>query len=191
MAGNADVRSARRSAGRRALGALALWLGFYGLGFAVAAALLLLPWMELQYQGEIGKYNVKFERDERAAARTGPIVRKAYRFQVQGPNAMKTMEKVLGKTPPDLKFFNMTTMTIAGKKVRALRHGMAGQPGFELFGPWEDGDAVKAAIVEAGKDFGLVLVGNRAYATNTLESGWIPSPLPAVYTGEKMKAYRE
>jgi vanillate/3-O-methylgallate O-demethylase len=34
-------------------------------------------------------------------------------------------------------------------------------------------------------------VGNRAYATNTLESGWIPSPLPAVYTGEKMKAYRQ
>jgi vanillate/3-O-methylgallate O-demethylase len=34
-------------------------------------------------------------------------------------------------------------------------------------------------------------VGARAYATNTLESGWIPSPLPAVYSGEKMKKYRE
>jgi vanillate/3-O-methylgallate O-demethylase len=34
-------------------------------------------------------------------------------------------------------------------------------------------------------------VGARAYSTNTLESGWIPSPLPAVYTGEKMKAYRQ
>ena len=34
-------------------------------------------------------------------------------------------------------------------------------------------------------------VGARAYATNTLESGWIPSPVPAVYTGDKMKAYRE
>jgi vanillate/3-O-methylgallate O-demethylase len=34
-------------------------------------------------------------------------------------------------------------------------------------------------------------VGSRAYASNTLESGWIPSPLPAVYTGEKMKKYRE
>lgn len=33
--------------------------------------------------------------------------------------------------------------------------------------------------------------GARAYATYTLESGWIPSPLPAVYTGDKMKAYRE
>jgi syringate O-demethylase len=34
-------------------------------------------------------------------------------------------------------------------------------------------------------------VGGRAYSSNTIESGWIPSPLPAVYTGEKMKAYRE
>jgi vanillate/3-O-methylgallate O-demethylase len=34
-------------------------------------------------------------------------------------------------------------------------------------------------------------VGSRAYASNTLESGWIPSPLPAVYTGDKMRAYRE
>jgi len=43
-------------------------------------------------------------------------------------------------------------------------------------------------ILEAGKDFGLTAVGSRAYASNTLESGWIPSPLPAVYTGEKMKS---
>ena len=34
-------------------------------------------------------------------------------------------------------------------------------------------------------------VGSRAYATNTLESGWVPSPLPAVYTDERMKKYRE
>jgi len=145
----------------------------------------------VQYNGEIGKYNVKFERDERSVARPGPIVRKAYRYQVQGPNAMKTIEKVTGKPAPELKFFNMTSITIAGRKVRALRHGMAGQPGLELFGPWEDGDAVKAAIVEAGQEFGLRQVGARAYSSNTLESGWIPSPMPAVYTGEKLKAYRQ
>jgi glycine cleavage system aminomethyltransferase T len=68
---------------------------------------------------------------------------------------------------------------------------MVGQPGWELFGPWGDGEAVKAAIVEAGKEFGLRQVGARAYSSNTLESGWIPSPLPAIYTGEKMKAYRQ
>jgi glycine cleavage system aminomethyltransferase T len=145
----------------------------------------------VQYNAEVGKYDVKCERDERAAAQSGPVVRKAYRFQIQGPNAMKTIEKATGKRPPDLKFFNMTVLTIAGRKVRALRHGMAGQPGFEVFGPWAEGEEVKAAIVEAGKEFGLRLVGARAYSSNTLESGWIPSPMPAVYSGEKMKAYRK
>ena len=53
---------------------------------------------------------------------------------------------------------------------------MAGQPGYELFGPSADGQAVLDAIVEAGKEFGLRLVGARAYSSNTLESGWIPSP---------------
>ena len=145
----------------------------------------------VQYHCETGGYNAKVERDERAAARLGPIVRKVYRYQVQGPNAMKVIEKVTGKPAPDVKFFNMSAVTIAGKQVRALRHGMVGQPGLELFGPWQEGEEVKAAIVEAGKEFGLRQVGARAYSSNTLESGWIPSPMPAIYSGEKLKAYRQ
>ena len=147
----------------------------------------------VQYHAETGKYDVKLERDERTAARTGPdaLIRKVYRYQVQGPNALKVMEKVTGKPVPEVKFFNMSEFAIAGRRVRALRHGMVGQPGFELFGPWDDGEAVKAAIVEAGQEFGLRLSGSRTYSSNTLESGWIPSPLPAVYTSEEMKAYRQ
>jgi syringate O-demethylase len=145
----------------------------------------------VQFHAETRGYDVKLERDERAAVRQGPIVRKAYRFQVQGPNALKVIEKVTGKPAPNIKFFNGCNMTIAGRQVHALRHGMAGQAGFELFGPWADGEAVRIAIFEAGQEFGLRLVGARAYSSNTLESGWIPSPMPAIYSGEKMKAYRE
>lgn len=145
----------------------------------------------VQYHCETGGYDAKIERDERAAARQGPITRRVYRYQVQGPNAMKVIEKLTGKPAPDIKFFNMSTIMIAGRPVRALRHGMAGQPGLELFGPWQDGEFVKAAIVEAGAEFGLRQVGARAYSSNTLESGWIPSPMPAIYIGEKLKPYRE
>ena len=145
----------------------------------------------VQYHAETGRYNVTLERDERSIVRPGPIARKAYRYQVQGPNAMKVIEKATGKPAPDLKFFHMTSIQIAGHSVRAFRHGMAGQPGLELFGPWQNAEAVKAAIVEAGKEFGLRQVGARAYSSNTLESGWIPSPMPAIYSGEKMKAYRQ
>ncbi len=142
------------------------------------------------YHAQTGQYDVKVELDQRSALRTDGR-RKSYRFQVQGPNAMKVIAKVIGKTPSELKFFNMTTLTIAGKTVRALRHGMAGQPGWELFGPWDEGEAVREVIFKAGEEFGLRLVGARAYSSNALESGWIPSPLPAVYTGASMKAYRE
>lgn len=152
----------------------------------------------VQYHGETGrkkdgsKWNVGFERDERSASRPNPVARKTYRYQVQGPNAMQVMTKVLGAAPPELKFFNMTGMTIAGKKVTALRHGMAGQPGFELFGPSADGQAVLDAIVAAGRESGLRLVGSRAYSSNTLESGWIPSPMAPIYSGdERMRRYRE
>jgi vanillate/3-O-methylgallate O-demethylase len=61
----------------------------------------------------------------------------------------------------------------------------------ELFGPWEEREDVRAALIEAGRDFGFRQVGSRTYATNTLESGWIPCPVPAVFTGERMKAYRQ
>lgn len=68
---------------------------------------------------------------------------------------------------------------------------MAGAPRLEIWGPHAEGDEIRDAILEAGREFDLVQVGSRAYASNTLESGWIPSPLPAVYTGEMMRKYRE
>ncbi len=145
----------------------------------------------VQYHCETQGYDARCERDERAVVRKGPIVRKVYRYQVQGPNAPQVIERLTGKPAPDIKFFHMGEFTIKGCKVRALRHGMVGQPGWELFGPWEEGDEVREAIVAAGADFGLRQVGARAYSSNTLESGWIPSPLPAVYTGEQMKPYRQ
>jgi vanillate/3-O-methylgallate O-demethylase len=143
----------------------------------------------VQFHAETGDYDVTAERDERTAVNpTGG--RKLYRFQVQGPNAIQVLEKAAGPLP-DIPFFNMGELTIAGRKARALHHGMSGVPGLELFGPWEEREDVRGAIVEAGEEFGLRQVGSRAYATNTLESGWIPSPLPAIFTGDELEPYRK
>jgi glycine cleavage system aminomethyltransferase T len=143
----------------------------------------------ITYHAETGGYDVRVELDQRSAMRTDGR-RKSYRFQVQGPNAMQVLANALGEEPPDLRFFHMTTVTIAGRRVRALRHGMVGQPGWELFGPWDDEAAVREAILSAGEELGLRQVGGRAYSSNTLESGWIPSPLPAIYTGDALQDYR-
>ena len=147
----------------------------------------------IQFHAETGGYKVKTEKDDRSPGNTRgkAVVRRNYRFQIQGPNATKVIEKLHGGPVPEIRFFHLGVINIARRKVRALRHGMAGAPGLEVWGPYEEREEIRAAIIAAGRDFGLKEVGARAYATNTLESGWIPSPLPAVYTGEKMKAYRQ
>ena len=144
-------------------------------------------WVE--YNAQRGAFNVRTERDERSAVNQGR--RKTYRFQVQGPHAAKVMEAATGAPTPDIRFFNMGVFTINGRQVRALRHGMVGQPGWELFGPWDDSEAVREGILKAGQAFGIRQVGSRTYPTSCLESGWIPSPLPAIYTGQSLQGYRE
>lgn len=147
----------------------------------------------IQFHAETGGFKVDLIRDDRSPShpRGKAVTRRHYRFQIQGPNAAKVLHKLNGGPVPDVKFFNIDAINIKGRRVRALRHGMAGAPGLEIWGPYAEGDEIRDAILEAGGEFGIVPVGSRAYASNTLESGWIPSPLPAIYTGEKMKKYRE
>jgi syringate O-demethylase/vanillate/3-O-methylgallate O-demethylase len=45
--------------------------------------------------------------------------------------------------------------------------------------------------LEAGQEFELRQVGSRAYSSAAVDSGWLPCPLPAIYTGAEMQAYRE
>jgi vanillate/3-O-methylgallate O-demethylase len=147
----------------------------------------------LQYHGETGGYDVEVVKDERSPSRPygTAVTRKLWRFQIQGPNAWQVIEKINGGAVEQPKFFRMGHMNVAGERMRTLRHGMAGAPGLELWGPYESCEKVREAILEAGREFGLEPCGSRAYSSNTLESGWIPSPLPAIYTGEELRGYRE
>src|SRR5207253_8362407 len=147
----------------------------------------------IRFHAEKGGYDVKATYDDRSPSRPmgKPVMRSLYRYQIQGPNAPDVIRKLNGGSAPGIRFFNMGVINIAGREVRALHHGMAGTDGLEVWGAYEGGEEIRTAILDAGKDFGIQQVGARAYAANTLESGWIPSPLPAVYTGEKMKAYRQ
>ncbi|WP_027930511.1 vanillate/3-O-methylgallate O-demethylase [Amycolatopsis thermoflava] len=146
----------------------------------------------LTYQATRG-YDVDVRLDQRSPSRPygKPVSRDLWRFQIQGPRAWDVIEKVNGGPVEQVKFFRMGYLTIAGERVRTLRHGMAGAPGLEIWGPYETYDKIRDAILEAGREFGLEPCGARAYSCNTLESGWIPSPLPAVYTSEELRAYRE
>ena len=147
----------------------------------------------LRYHGETGGYkNLEIETDRRSPMNPmgQPVKRKYWRFQIQGPNAWAIIDKLNGAPLEQLKFFRMSHMNIAGERVRTLRHGMSGVPGLEIWGDYGSYTKVREAIIAAGEEFGLRPCGSRAYPTNTLESGWIPDPLPAIYTGEELREYR-
>ena len=114
-----------------------------------------------------------------------------FRYQIQGPSAMALAETLFGGPLPKTKFFHSTPVELEGRQFRAFRHGMAGMPGYEFIGEWKDAQAVKDAILKAGEAFGLVHVGGKAYYTNGIESGWVPTPTPAVFTDPDLADYRE
>jgi vanillate/3-O-methylgallate O-demethylase len=146
----------------------------------------------LLYKGSQG-YNVDIVLDPRSPSRPygRAVTRKVWRFQIQGPCAWAVIEKLNGQPLEEIPFFRMSHMNIAGEKVRTLRHGLAGTGGLEIWGPYESYDKIRDAILEAGREFGLEPCGARAYSANTLESGWIPSPLPAIYTSAELRGYRQ
>jgi glycine cleavage system aminomethyltransferase T len=155
--------------------------------FRVVGAPFASDW--LLYNAENTAFDVSAEKNDNWSVRQQP--RDVFRVQVQGPNALALMKEVTGGTLPDIKFFFIGEVRIAGRTVRALRHGMAGTPGFEIYGPWDDQQAVREALEAAGEGYGLRKVGALAYSTTAQESGWMPMPLPAIYHSAAMKPYRE
>ena len=144
----------------------------------------------VKFQAAVGEWSVRLTHDPRSDSRPDgkAIYRSHYRFQIQGPDANKIFDKINGGPVQDIKFFHVDWINVGSKRVQALRHGMAGAPGLEIWGPHEDKPYIQSTILEAARDLGVDMrqVGSRAYSTNTLESGWIPSPLPGIYTGAGM-----
>ncbi|NEK56522.1 aminomethyl transferase family protein [Geodermatophilus sabuli] len=146
------------------------------------------------FHAETGGYDVEVRRDERTVA--NPAGRLVFRYQLQGPMALRILEQARGGPIERIPFFRIGEFTLAGCPIRALNHTMSGVPGLEttgleMTGPAEHGPAVMAALLAAGDEFGLRRGGVLAYPTTSFESGWIASPMPAIYSGEHMTAYRE
>ena len=141
----------------------------------------------VQYNAETGDYDVSVDVDERFHDKESP--HKTFRYQIQGPNALQVMSEVTDHPLPDIPFFNFDELTIDGLAVRALRHSMSSDPGFEIWGPWEHGDEIKEAILEAGQEHGIRQLGEKSYKGQGVEKGWIARPVPAIF-GEEMEAYR-
>lgn len=145
----------------------------------------------VMYHAEREGLDVQFTVNRETGARRDGRDPALFRYQIQGPLAGQLIQDVLGGPFPDVKFFHSAMVTIAGRPVRALRHGMAGQSGAEFIGDWKDAAAVKEALLDAGQQYGLVHQGAKSYPTASMGSGWIPSPTPAIYTDPSLKDYRQ
>lgn len=158
-------------------------------GLVLVGHHMLIDWVRFNVEkSQAAGKDVHMRLDPNSHMRQGPPT--FYRYELQGPDADIVMEKVFGGPVPDVKFFHIADVTIAGRAVKALRHGMAGQPGFEFFGPWVDNEVVLEAIMSAGADHDIRRVGAKAYSSSPLESGWVPTPFPAIFD-EDFAEYRE
>lgn len=144
----------------------------------------------LQFNAQAGGYDVETSIDHLRGYDPTDL-RPHYRFEVQGPTAMALLEEVNEGAPLITRFFGMGEITIAGCKARTLVHAMGGARGLEIWGPYADRAKVEARLLEVGRKHGLVRGGGRAYGVTAAESGWLAAPLPAIYTGEAMRPYRE
>lgn len=153
----------------------------------------------IQYQAELGGYDVTMSRDDGLtySGTIGETPKRFFRYEIDGPNTQKILEKAMGEELERVKFFHMTDLQIGGRTVHALGHTMVAEPGaentgLELFGPEEEHEDFLNAILEAGEEFGLKQAGSLTYRTTATASGWIPFPLPAIYDNdEEMTRYRE
>jgi vanillate/3-O-methylgallate O-demethylase len=142
----------------------------------------------IRYNGEVGDYDAELVVPYHPFDDHDPP---DFRFQVQGPNALDVMETVVDGPLPDIPFFGMDTFEINGTETFALSHGMAAMPGLEIFGPYEQHDAILDDIFEAGEEYGIRQLGTKAYKTGKISSGWFVSAVPAIYEHEDLKEYRE
>jgi len=143
----------------------------------------------LTFNAETGDYDVETERSGSAFEVDGDP--EYFRFQLQGPNAMALIEDVADGPVPDVPFFGFDDLDVCGHTVQGLRHGMAGEAGLELWGPFEWGAEIKETLLDVGADYGLRQLGSKSYESTAVESGWIALPVPAIYEHEDLREYRE
>jgi vanillate/3-O-methylgallate O-demethylase len=114
----------------------------------------------LMFCASYGEWNIRIRHDPRSPSRPEGerVIREHYRFQIQGPDAPKIFEKMNGGPVQEIKFFHVDWINVGSKKVQALRHGMSGAPGLEVWGPYKDKDYIHSTILQAAKDAGVDLV---------------------------------
>jgi aminomethyltransferase len=92
-------------------------------------------------------------------------------LSLQGPKSRAILNKVCAKSLDKLKFFRLVETKLAGAPVTISRTGYTGDLGYEIW--MDESDALKVwdALIEAGRDYGIVPCGILAMDMARVEAG--------------------
>jgi len=92
---------------------------------------------------------------------------------VQGPLALKAMQKICDQNVTDMEYYTFKKLTCAGiPNVIFSTTGYTGSGGCEIYVANEDADKLWKAVFEAGKEFDIKPIGLGARDTLRLEMGF-------------------
>ena len=115
-------------------------------------------WLNSQNKFGVSLYNASDETSQLA---------------IQGPLALKAMQKLTETTITDMEYYTFKYLTFAGvKEVLLSTTGYTGAGGCEIYFRNEDAATIWNAVFEAGKEFGIKPIGLAARDTLRLEMGF-------------------
>lgn len=88
---------------------------------------------------------------------------------VQGPNSVKTLQKLTDVNLDELPQFSFAEGKLAGKQMLISATGYTGERGFELYLKAEDAPHVWNEVMKAGEEFGILPIGLGARDTLRME----------------------
>ncbi|NCA77994.1 MAG: glycine cleavage system aminomethyltransferase GcvT [Alphaproteobacteria bacterium] len=92
---------------------------------------------------------------------------------IQGPRALKAMQKLTDTPVMDMEYYTFKKLTFAGvPDVIFATTGYTGSGGCEIYMPNGDAPKIWNAVFEAGKEFGIKPIGLAARDTLRLEMGY-------------------
>lgn len=92
---------------------------------------------------------------------------------VQGPNAMKVVQKLTDENVTDMEYYTFKKLNFAGvSDVILSTTGYTGAGGCEIYMANEDAEKIYQAVLEAGKEFEIKPIGLAARDTLRLEMGF-------------------
>jgi len=92
---------------------------------------------------------------------------------VQGPLALKAMQKLTDTLVTDMEYYTFKVLTFAGvENIIFATTGYTGSGGCEIYMKNKDAEKIYNAVFEAGKEFGIKSIGLGARDTLRLEMGY-------------------